>query len=151
MFGGKKNKQVTQIDSLIGQDTVIHGDVKFTGGMHIDGKVIGNITVDEDNTSILAISEQGSVEGEIRVPNIVINGQVTGDVYASERIELALNARINGNVYYNLIEMVIGAAVNGSLVHVEPGQNPPAKPASKSAPAAAKPSNPPEAKNKDKS
>lgn len=121
MFG-KKNKRVTRIDSLIGQETVISGGVAFSGGLHIDGKVIGNIIADKDSTSVLTLSEQGKVEGEIRVPNVILNGHVEGDVHASEHIELALNARITGNVYYNLIEMAMGAAVNGNLVHVDPQQ-----------------------------
>ena len=48
---------------------------------------------------------------------MILNGSVQGDVYASEHIELAPNARITGNVYYNLIEMAMGAEVNGNLVH----------------------------------
>jgi cytoskeletal protein CcmA (bactofilin family) len=66
---------------------------------------------------MLVLSEQGSIEGEIRVPYIVINGQVVGDIYASESVELAQHARITGNVYYNRIEVAMGAEVNGSLVH----------------------------------
>jgi len=118
MFG-KKNKRVTRIDSLVGQETEIQGDVVFSGGLHIDGKVKGNVIAEKDSTSVLTLSEQGSVEGEIRVPNVILNGLVDGDVHVSEHIELALNARINGNVYYNLIEMAMGAAVNGSLVHID--------------------------------
>ncbi len=121
MFG-KKNKRVTRIDSLVGQETEVLGDIVFGGGLHIDGRVKGNVTAEADSTSVLTLSEQGRVEGEIRVPNVILNGHVEGDVYASEHIELALNARINGNVYYTLIEMAMGAAVNGSLVHVDSEQ-----------------------------
>ncbi|MCK5091792.1 MAG: polymer-forming cytoskeletal protein, partial [Gammaproteobacteria bacterium] len=66
---------------------------------------------------VLTLSERGRIEGEVRVPHIILNGNIIGDVYASERIELAVQARVNGNVYYNLLEMVMGAEVNGSLVH----------------------------------
>ncbi len=121
MFG-KKNKRVTRIDSLVGQETEINGDIFFSGGLHIDGKVKGNVIANRDSTSVLTLSEQGRVEGEIHVPNVILNGHVEGNVHTSEHIELALNARINGNVYYNLIEMAMGAAVNGSLVHVDPQQ-----------------------------
>ncbi|MCW9056085.1 MAG: polymer-forming cytoskeletal protein, partial [Gammaproteobacteria bacterium] len=59
----------------------------------------------------------GNIEGEVRVPYVVLNGEVTGDVYAAERVELSSRAQVSGNVYYNLLEMAMGAEVNGSLVH----------------------------------
>ncbi|SEH07316.1 bactofilin family protein [Candidatus Venteria ishoeyi] len=114
---GKKEERVTRIDSLIGQETQLNGDLHFSGGLHVDGKITGNVYAGDDSTSVLTLSEQGIIEGEIHVPNVILNGQVTGDVYASEHIELALNARITGNVYYNLFEMAMGAEVNGNLVH----------------------------------
>lgn len=117
MWGNSKKKKVTQIDSLIGQDTEINGDISFSGGLHIDGKVKGNVIAREGSESVLTLSEQGSIDGEVRVPNMILNGTVKGNVYAVEHIELAPKARITGDVYYGLIEMTIGAEVNGSLVH----------------------------------
>ena len=115
-LGRKKNKRNSQIDSLIGSGTELKGDVYFKDGLHIDGVVKGNVIAEGDD-SMLTMSEQGRIEGEVRVHNIVLNGQVEGDVYASAHIELAPAARVNGNVYYNLIEMAMGAEVNGNLVH----------------------------------
>jgi cytoskeletal protein CcmA (bactofilin family) len=113
---GKRKKKITQIDSLLGQKTQIKGDIIFTGGLHIDANVEGNINAPEESGSVLTLSEQGSIKGDVRVPNLIINGTVIGNVYAEEYIELALHAHITGNVYYNLIEMVVGAEVNGSLI-----------------------------------
>jgi cytoskeletal protein CcmA (bactofilin family) len=111
-----KNKRNSQISTLIGSGTELHGDVHFRDGLHIDGVVKGNVIANGDN-SMLTMSEQGRIEGEVRVHNLVLNGRVDGDVYASQHIELAPAARVNGNVYYNLIEMAMGAEVNGNLVH----------------------------------
>jgi cytoskeletal protein CcmA (bactofilin family) len=117
MFFGKKNsRQNSQIDSLIGSGTEIRGDVHFKDGLHIDGIVKGSVIAEGDD-SMLTMSEEGRIEGEVRVHNLVLNGEVVGDVYASEHIELAPAARVTGNVYYNLIEMAMGAEVNGNLVH----------------------------------
>lgn len=117
MFFGKKNsRQNSQIDSLIGSGTEIRGDVHFRNGLHIDGIVKGSVIAEGDD-SMLTMSEEGRIEGEVRVHNLVLNGEVVGDVYASEHIELAPAARVTGNVYYNLIEMAMGAEVNGNLVH----------------------------------
>ena len=113
---GKRKKKITQIDSLLGQQTQIKGDIIFTGGLHIDAKVEGNINAPEESGSVLTLSEQGSIKGDVRVPNMIINGTVIGNVYAEEYIELALHAHITGNVYYNIIEVAKGAEVNGSLI-----------------------------------
>jgi len=118
MFGGKKKPKATaRIETLIGQQTEIRGDVVFHGGLHVDGTVKGNVIAEGGAESVLSLSERGTIEGEVRVPNVMINGTVIGDVHAVNHIELAPQARVKGNVYYSLIEMAMGAEVNGSLVH----------------------------------
>ncbi|MCP4074843.1 MAG: polymer-forming cytoskeletal protein [Gammaproteobacteria bacterium] len=117
MFGKKKNFNSARIDTLIGQGTVITGDLVFSGGLHVDGKIIGNVMADEGSDAMLILSEFGHIEGEVNVPNMVLNGEIIGDVFGTVRVELAPKSRINGSVYYNLIEVAIGAEVNGGLVH----------------------------------
>ena len=117
-----RNKKTTRIDSLIGQNTEIQGEVKFSGGVHIDGKIQGKVVGENDGSSLLSQSEYGEIEGEVRSPYVVINGVVNGDVHGSRHVELLSNAKIKGNVYYNLVELAVGAEVNGKLVHT------PAKP-----------------------
>jgi len=118
MWGqNKKPKQTAHIDSLIGQNTEIHGDVFFSGGLHIDGTVKGSVVAEKGDDSVLTLSERGTIEGEVKVPNVVVNGSVIGDVHATGHVELAAHARVHGNVYYSLIEMAMGAEVNGKLMH----------------------------------
>lgn len=117
MWGQGKKTAIGKIDTLIGENTEITGDVRFSGGLHIDGSIKGNVIATSDANAVLMLSEHGRIEGEVRVPNVVLNGAVTGDVHASERVELATKARVNGNVFYSLIEMSMGAEVNGNLVH----------------------------------
>ncbi len=125
MFGNTKKRKATRIDTLVGQHTEIQGDVRFTGGLHVDGTIKGNVIAENDGRSMLSLSECGTIEGEVSVPYVVLNGVVIGDVHVSEHVELASKARITGNVYYNLIEMAIGAEVNGKLVHsLEPTDSP---------------------------
>jgi len=121
MFGRKKGFSSARIDTLIGQGTVITGDLVFSGGLHIDGTIKGNVTAEEGSTAMLILSEFGHIEGEVTVPNMVLNGEIVGDVFGSTRVELAPKSRIRGSVYYNLIEMAIGAEVNGGLVHQPQG------------------------------
>lgn len=119
MWGNGGNKKASKIDTLIGQNTEIRGDVRFAGGLHVDGTIRGNIIAEQEAGSVLSLSERGLIEGEVRVPNLVLNGCVNGDVYASEHVQLAANARVKGNVYYKVIEMARGAEVNGSLIHYD--------------------------------
>ncbi len=116
MWGKNKSKS-TKIETLIGTAMEIQGDLIFSGGLHVDGRIVGNVIAEEHSQSMLVLSDRGQIEGEVRVPLVVINGQVTGDVYASERVELSSQGQVNGNVYYNLLEMAMGAEVNGNLVH----------------------------------
>ena len=113
---GKKRSQAP-IGTLVGAETRVNGDIEFTGGFHVDGYVKGNVWSSNDESSILSISERGCVEGSVVVPHVVLNGTVRGDVRATERVELGPKARVIGNVQYKVIEMSIGAEVNGKLIH----------------------------------
>ena len=126
MFFGKKGKRkATSLDSLIGQHSQVAGDIHFSGGLHIDGVVRGAVISADEEGSVLTLSDRGTIEGDVRVPYAVLNGAVIGDVYVRQHVELAPNARIEGNVYYNLIEMAMGAEVNGQLIRqVEGGREP---------------------------
>jgi len=123
MFG-RKQRRHTVVDTLIGSSTKVSGDLNFEGGCHVDGTVKGNVSADLESNSALSVSEDGSVEGGVSVPYVVLHGIVRGDVCASHRVELGPTARVIGNVYYNLIEMAIGAEINGKLVHQPEGQVP---------------------------
>lgn len=117
MFGnGTKAKRNAEIDSLVGGNTRVCGDIRFSGGLHVDGIIDGNVIAESDH-SMLTTSEKGRVNGNVTVHNIVLNGEVVGDVHALNHIELAPNARVTGNVYYKVIEMAMGAEVNGNLIH----------------------------------
>jgi cytoskeletal protein CcmA (bactofilin family) len=122
--------------TLISRDTEIVGDIKFSGNLDIEGTVRGNIAAHASKDAVVRIVDKGLVEGEIRAPSVIINGHVVGDVYSSKHLELAAKARVQGNVHYTLVEMAIGAEVNGGLKHsvgAADGTEPAAKSKSKSA------------------
>ncbi len=118
MARGKRFK-APKVSTVIGQGTLIKGDVEFAGGLHLDGAITGNVVGTAATRATLTISEQGAVEGDVRVENLILNGTVTGDVHADGHTELAPDARVIGTVYYRLLEMAMGAEVNGQLVHIE--------------------------------
>ena len=123
MFG-RKQRRHTVVDTLVGSNSKVSGDLNFEGGCHVDGTVKGSVTADPESNSALSVSEDGNVEGGVTVPYVVLHGIVKGDVCVSQRVELGPTARVIGNVYYNLIEMAIGAEINGKLVHQPEGQVP---------------------------
>ena len=108
-----------RVDTLIGKGTTIDGNLRFSGGLHIEGVVKGNLAADGDDATLI-LSEHGHIQGEVRVPSMVLNGMIEGDVYAVGKVELFEKARIAGDVYYNLLEMAVGAEVNGKLVSQKP-------------------------------
>lgn len=121
MFSSSKKsngggKPVQGATTIIAPGTVIRGDVSFSGIIIVQGRVEGTLRAESDNAR-LTLSEEGSVIGEIHAPQVALNGQVKGDVHAAERLELAEAARIEGNIYYKVLEMLAGAQINGKMVH----------------------------------
>ncbi len=119
MFGGKTSKPQTRIDSLIGDGTTVEGNVIFSGGLRVDGRVKGNVLTADDQPSTLVLSERARVEGEIRVSHAVINGIVIGPVFGTEYVELQAKSNVTGDVHYRTLEIQLGAVVQGRLVHQE--------------------------------
>jgi cytoskeletal protein CcmA (bactofilin family) len=117
MWGNNKKIRSSKIDTLIGQSLEVTGDVKFSGGLHLDGKIVGNVSSEDGEHSVLIVSDTGRIEGDVSVSYAVINGEVIGNVYANEKLELSGRARITGNVHYNLLEMASGSEVNGKMLH----------------------------------
>jgi cytoskeletal protein CcmA (bactofilin family) len=115
MFKRTQNKNL-KIDTLIGADTRINGDVEFSGGLHLDGYINGNVKANTAGAN-LRVSDRGSIAGSVLVTNIVLNGLVKGDIDAVERVELGEKARVMGNVRYSVIETAVGAQINGKLIH----------------------------------
>ena len=123
MFGNSSKKtKSAKVETLIGENTEFVGNLHFSGGLHLDGVIKGNVVADDGSNSVAIVSEQGCIEGEVRVPRLLLNGKVIGDVHASERVELHKHARVTGNVYYNMLEMAMGAEINGNLVHRKPNE-----------------------------
>lgn len=118
MFGNKKSTPFANGGhTLFDRAVEINGTVKFAGTLDIEGKVKGDVIAAEGSDALVRVREQGSVEGEIRAPKVIINGLVKGDVHSNKHLELASKAVVHGNVHYSVIEMVKGAEVNGNLIH----------------------------------
>lgn len=116
----KKSEQFDgSVDTLIGPQVVIRGDLEFSGGLHVEGRIIGKVIATDGGKAMLTLAEGGVIEGEVHAPIVALNGSLTGDVHASERVELAPKARVRGNIHYKVVEMCAGATLTGRLIHVD--------------------------------
>lgn len=119
MFNKPQTKPQNRIDTLIGAGTRIEGNIQFSGGLRVDGEVVGNISAVPGQPSTLVLSEHAHVKGEISVTHLVVNGAVTGPVSATEYLELLSKAKITGDVQYGTMEIHLGATIGGKLTHLE--------------------------------
>ena len=113
-----RDPKQARIDTLIGKASRVHGDLEFAGGLHLDGSIAGNVRADPSEGSSLSISETGSIEGNVEAVSVMLNGTVRGDILARERVVLGATARVQGNVYYGVIEMTLGAQIMGKLTRL---------------------------------
>ena len=125
MFG-RGTKDPVRVDTLIHESVQIQGDLEFSGGLHIDGRVVGNVRAGRQARSMMSMSNKGRIDGSVEASNVVLNGIVMGDIRASGRVVLGSGARIRGNVYYGIFEMALGAEIRGKLVRIEAAKPAPA-------------------------
>lgn len=119
MFGNKKNKPHNHIDTLIGANTNVKGDIHFRGGLRVDGHVTGDVIAPDNESSTLVLSSEGRIDGAIKVTHVIVNGKVSGPIYAQSYLELQEKSQVFGDVHYGTIEIHLGALVEGKMVHLE--------------------------------
>jgi cytoskeletal protein CcmA (bactofilin family) len=112
----RREKTAARIDTLIGRTASVLGDIEFAGGLHVDGRITGNVQVAAGATASLSVSEHGIIEGSVEATQVVVNGTVNGDIRAVERVILGARARVRGDVSYGVIEMAMGAEISGKLM-----------------------------------
>lgn len=114
-----RDSKPLRIDTLIARSVRVKGDLEFAGGLHLDGQVAGGVRADPQTPASLSVSDTGSIEGPVEVTDLVLHGSVRGDIVARGRVVLGASARVEGNVYYGIIEMTMGAQITGKLVRLE--------------------------------
>jgi cytoskeletal protein CcmA (bactofilin family) len=119
-------KKQPPIRSLIGEGTVVHGEVRYEEGLRIDGEVHGDVVAVGEARNLLVISEKARVVGKVKGGHVIINGIVIGPVECDELLELQPKARIEGDVRYGTIEMHQGAAIDGEVRTIKPSEERPA-------------------------
>lgn len=116
-----RDSKPQRIDTLIAKSVRVDGDLEFAGGLHLDGRVAGGVRADSQAPASLSVSDSGSIEGPVEVTDLVLHGTVRGDIVARGRVVLGASARVEGNLYYGVIEMTLGAQITGKLVRLTEG------------------------------
>lgn len=121
MFGSKKKQNElfrAKISTLIGEDSTVDGLVNFKGGLHVVGTINGGAVSDEDD-SVLIVSENALVKGKVKVKHLIVNGQIDGEIFVDGKVELFDKARIKGDIHYKILELPVGAQVDGKLIRID--------------------------------
>jgi cytoskeletal protein CcmA (bactofilin family) len=111
---------MNKIHTVIGKSTHVQGDVEFSGGLHLDGRISGNVRANPGSNSTLSVSEYGRIDGAVEAANVILDGTVAGPIRASGRVVMGCSARVLGDVHYGVIEMALGAEIIGRLVPATP-------------------------------
>ena len=110
-------KEPQHIDTLIGVHSVFTGDLSFEGAVRIDGRFEGNIRSEKEGT--LIVSEGAFIKGEVDVPNLVLHGDINGNVCATHSLKVGAKGVLNGDVDYKVISLAEGASVNGRCSRID--------------------------------
>lgn len=114
----------SKIAGLIDQGTELKGDLTFKGSFRIEGSFKGTINSD----SILIIGERGKVEADVKVGQVVINGEIRGNIQASERVEVHSKGRVFGTIQAPKLIVEEGAYLEANCQTTETAPPKPAAP-----------------------
>ena len=115
----KKKRKFVAITTLIDKDIVISGDTSYTGGIRIDGKMIGNLKVHGEEDSLLIMGHGSKITGDVDVEKAIINGEINGNIKCHDYLELNTNSIVNGSIEYDIIEVQEGAKITGDLKFIK--------------------------------
>lgn len=104
--------------------TLIADGARFEGVISGDSDIVVNGTVDGncDITGTLTLAEQGSWNGTVSATNVIVAGEIAGDVIARHKVEVGTTAKINGTVTAEAIAVAEGAVVEGEMTTTSNGE-----------------------------
>lgn len=104
-----KGKTANEIVSYLGKGTEVIGDISFSSGMRVDGIIKGNVRSDAS----LLIGNSGTVDAEICVHNLSVNGEFRGIIRATDRVEIHKEGKVYGDIYTPCLIIEAGATFEG--------------------------------------
>ena len=115
MFKKNKKQQPLEINqqeisTVIGEGYLITGELQGSSAIRIEGKIIGNVSVDGG----VVLGEKGNIEGDIITKSAIIYGTVNGNI-RSTQLEIKKTGIVNGDITTDTLEIELGAKYNGKL------------------------------------
>ncbi|MDD2335766.1 MAG: polymer-forming cytoskeletal protein [Geobacteraceae bacterium] len=104
MFGKKQPK----LETIIGPDTTLYGELKTKGTVRIDGVLEGNVSAEW-----VIVGEKGSITGDVTARGMVVGGKVTGNSRSSDVVEIKQKGEVVGEIYTTNLIIMEGAVFDG--------------------------------------
>ena len=113
-FGSLRSKVTGRSadSAVIGRSIQINGDLRGDEDLRIEGDVSGTV---ELKNSALTIGKEGKVKAGVYAKSIAVDGETKGDLYATERVSVHANARVQGNIIAPKVSIEEGAHFKGSI------------------------------------
>ena len=101
------------INTFLGKDTKFEGILNFNGTVRIDGHFKGEITSTEGN---LIVGEFGMIDADIHVSQIIISGEIRGNIIAEHKIDIQPQGKVFGNIQAPTLSIQEGAILEGDVL-----------------------------------
>jgi cytoskeletal protein CcmA (bactofilin family) len=111
-----RNSNDTKVLTIIGQGTMIKGEIVSKGTVRIEGDVSGQVK----STDSIVVQESGRVKADLTAAQVIISGEVHGNIYAHERLEILSGGKVIGDITSPRIAMAEGVLFEGKCVMKAP-------------------------------
>jgi cytoskeletal protein CcmA (bactofilin family) len=105
MFSSRKHPK---LEVVIGNETVMKGEIVSKGTVRIDGRFEGNVTADS-----IIVGGDGTILGDITTRSLIAAGRITGNVHSAESVEIQPRGEINGDIYSQRLTVADGGVFEG--------------------------------------
>lgn len=108
-------KSVENFETIIGATIRIDGNIVVRNSIRIDGLVNGSIFQEDGAEATVAVAQGATVNGDIRAKQVIVSGNLQGNIFSSDRVELLETAFVTGDITYGTLGMLVGAKLYGKI------------------------------------
>ncbi len=108
---GTNKKPDSQLETMVGAESFFQGTLRSKGSIRVDGKIEGGVSADG-----VIVGEQGEIQGDVSARSVVVGGKVTGNIHATETLELLAKSQVFGDLHAPQLVIAEGAVFEGSCL-----------------------------------
>jgi|SRR3990172_6577078 len=109
------HKNTEKLESLIGSNSKVKGEIETKGTLRVDGTIEGNVSADW-----VIMGEKSYIKGDVSARGIIIGGMVDGNLRAKEIVEIKQKGQVYGDIHTSKLTIAEGAIFDGkSSMHKE--------------------------------